>query len=422
MNKIFPIKSDTACLLKWSWSTVFLGTGKTSSCHRVQQDEITPETFNDFHNTPAKLKARSLMRQGIWPKSGCEYCEKIEAAGGVSDRQFNLKNLHYKYAHELDIDPTLDRVTPTILEAYFSNVCNMACLYCGPHFSSKWEAENNKHGEFNYKNLSLYTTKDVGFNSNYEKMVSQFWEWLKNNHHNVRDFHILGGEPFYQNELDQLIEFFNHNPNPNLKLSFVSNLKVEQKKFKETIDRFMDLKKQKKIGLFHITGSLDCWGPQQEYIRYGLNLNQFVENFEYMLDKDIILTINGAINALSIKTMPEYIRKINYWNSIRKEYDPKPSSHIYYSFMTVTTPHCMVPDIFRSGFFKEDFEEIVSNMPTNTDYQKNSKMHMEGIAKQVEAGPENLEQIDILKTYLTEMDWRRGTNWRATFPWLANYN
>ena len=31
-----------------------------------------------------------------------------------------------------------------ILEVYFSNVCNQACIYCSPEYSSMWEVENKK--------------------------------------------------------------------------------------------------------------------------------------------------------------------------------------------------------------------------------------------------------------------------------------
>jgi hypothetical protein len=43
---------------------------------------------------------------------------------------------------------------------------------------------------------------------------------------------------------------------------------------------------------------------------------------------------------------------------------------------------------------------------------------MEGIRKQIESTPRDPSRIADLKTYLTEIDRRRGTNWRELFPWL----
>ena len=36
MSFEFPIKTKTACQYKWTWSTVFLSTGTSSSCHRCK--------------------------------------------------------------------------------------------------------------------------------------------------------------------------------------------------------------------------------------------------------------------------------------------------------------------------------------------------------------------------------------------------
>ena len=50
-GKYFPIKTKTACQLKWAWSTLYLNNGETKSCHRTGQSELTPENFLNFHNT-----------------------------------------------------------------------------------------------------------------------------------------------------------------------------------------------------------------------------------------------------------------------------------------------------------------------------------------------------------------------------------
>lgn len=415
MKKIFPIKSDTACLLKWTWSTVFLNIGTTSSCHRVNHDKITVETFDSFHNTPRKIATREMMRRGEWPDQGCEYCRKIEEAGGVSDRQFQLSSMHYDVPSELLKDNSTNVVTPKILEVYFSNTCNMSCLYCGPHFSSMWEAENNRFGDFHNKQIHLLTTEQVGFNKEYEQMREKFFQWLEKYGHELQDLHILGGEPFHQPELEMCLNFFEKFPAPNMQLTLISNLKVNPNKFKNIINKMLKLKEDKKIREVQITGSLDCWGPQQEYIRYGLDLNEYIANMEYLLDKDIILCMNAAITALSIKTTPQYIEKMNSWNEIRRQYK---FHDIFFSFMTANAPPYMMPDIFLPGVFEEEFKQILNLMPRETNYQNENYEHMTGIHKQVETTPVNNDMINTLKIYLDEIDRRRNTNWRSLFPWL----
>jgi hypothetical protein len=200
-----------------------------------------------------------------------------------------------------------------------------------------------------------------------------------------------------------------------MRFTLISNLKVNPNKFKNIINKMIKLKQDKKIKELQITGSLDCWGPQQEYIRYGLDLNEYTANMEYLLDKNIILCMNAAITGLGIKTTPQYIEKMNSWNSIRRQYN---FHDIFFSFMTVNAPPYMMPDIFVPGLFENEFEQILNLMPRETHYQNKSYEHMTGIYKQIENTPVNDDMIQTLKIYLDEIDRRRNTNWRNLFPWL----
>jgi hypothetical protein len=110
---MFPIKTATACQFKWTWSTLFLSVGTSSSCHRCKGWDVT-EHMQDFHNHPGKLEDRTKMLQGLWPGNGCEYCRKIEDAGGISERTayINSSPLSPK---ELRTNPNEIKVTPRIL-------------------------------------------------------------------------------------------------------------------------------------------------------------------------------------------------------------------------------------------------------------------------------------------------------------------
>ena len=418
-RQVFPIKSATACLLKWAWSTVFLRQGTTSSCHRTDQHSIDPDNFANFHNLPTKVAARELMLKGGWPQQGCQYCEKIEAAGGMSDRQYQLHAGHDldRTPRELLVDPTATEVVPTILEIYFNNTCNMACLYCGAHFSSKWDEENKRFGM--YEN----DAKTVAFgwdnkqpDLNYEQMLSDFWQYLHDNdrYKHIRQYQIAGGEPFHQVELEASIDFWERHPNPDLTFNFITNLKVAPKKFAATIDRLGAMVREKKLMRVQISSSLDCWGPQQEYARWGLDLNEWQTNFEYLLDKPYVQQcINSAINPLSIMTTNELIKRMNLWN------DHLPDNRkIAYSFMTVMAPPWMDPAIFGPGVFEQGFTDILFQMRETNPMERSAREHMQGIARQIATSTRNVAMINGLKDYLTEIDRRRGTNWRQLFPWL----
>jgi organic radical activating enzyme len=419
---IFPIQTETGCLLKWAWSTIYLGQGKTASCHRVDQHTIDPNNVGNFHNQPEKILARELMLDGKWPGKGCEYCKKIEDAGGMSDRIYQLEQVENNKNYEiipkaLVNNPQATHVVPTILEIYFNNTCNMSCLYCGSHFSSKWEEENRRFGE--YRSERLRFGYNLAQNPNYEQMLADFWTWLAkdNNYLHIRQYQIAGGEPFYQKEFDQSIEFWEQHPNPDLTFNMITNLKVAPKKFRSYIDKFGDMVRDGKLRKLQISSSLDCWGPEQEYVRWGLDLSEWQENFEYLLDKPWVQQcINSAVSALTIKTLPELIKNIIQWNS-----QAEGIKKIYYSFMSIMYPKQMDPAIFGAGVFDDDFAlvlELMDQIPNPSPADRSSRAHMQGIAQQIAQAPRDVNSIECLQEYLTELDRRRDTNWRELFPWL----
>jgi len=398
-NRVFPIVTDTACQLKWTWSTVYLTTENTASCHRTDHHKFDLDKF-DFHNTPKKLDDRNRMLDGKWPDKGCTYCKDIESAGGQSDR---LTNLDFPGIHappELDHNPIAVHVTPRILEVYFDNTCNLKCLYCGPHFSSLWDAENVKHGD-----PAFVKSKNIELNK------QKLFEWLKQHGHNLTVFNILGGEPLYQPELEQVLTLFEQYPAPELKLQMFTNLNARLPYLQKIIQRVKKLIDTECIREFEITASLDCWGAPQEYVRYPLNLQEWEKNFEYLLSESWInLIINSTVTPLTVKTLPDLLEKINHWGLTRK---------VYHYQNSVNGPDHMFIDLF-GDIFREDFDRAISLKPDQTPEDLASKNYLIGIAKQSQHGGPKPEQIRQLFDFLNTMDHRRNTHWPTVFPWLID--
>lgn len=407
-KKYFPIKTATSCQLKWNWSTVKLYDGTTSSCHRVSQDRITPETFNQFHNTPKKIADRDLMLNGQWPQGGCEYCKNIEDAGGFSDRMFH-SDIPNMYPPELELDPTATNVTPRILEVYFDNVCNMSCLYCWDVLSSKIHLENQKFGRFEKDGVIIDNTSTPIPNK--DLMNLAFWQWLEENKNSIRRLHILGGEPFYQPQFEECLEFLEQHPCPELEFNVISNLKISNQKLKRFLNRIKWLVDNKHICRFDLTASIDCFGEEQEYVRYGIDLTQWKDNFQTVANEEwVYLNINQTLSVLTIKTVPELIKFINHLRSDRE---------IGHYFSTVVKTHEFLhPGIFGPGFFSNDFDAILNEMPTITWQQQTAKKYMSGIKEQLETCERSNLMIKRLGIFLNEMDRRRNLNWRSVFPWL----
>jgi len=407
--KIFPIKTETACQSKWTWSTIWLNKGETSSCHRVRSVPLNPNNFGDFHNRPQKIKDRELMLQGQWPTGGCEYCKNIEEAGGWSDRQHN-NEIDGLYPKELDENPLATVVTPRIVEIFAKNTCNLSCIYCGEDLSSQIENENKKYG---YANSLIDRIKQVDANQN-DFYFNKFFEWLNDNIQNLARLHLLGGETFIQHDLiTRVLEILKQNPSPKLQLNIFSNFNAPSKYWYDYTTQIKDLCSSGHLGRFDLTCSIDCWGPEQEYVRSGLKLDILEEYFAWAAEQSedwLYLNINQTISSMTIKTMPDLIDKLNLYNKHR---------HIGHYFMLVDGNRYHHPDIFDYSMWSDDFNRIFNAMRKKTVEDFEAIKRMDGIQKRLENTckyqPVYVKQ---LHDYLDELDRRRKTNWRQLFPYL----
>lgn len=410
-NKYFPIKTKTSCKLKWTWSTIHLHDAMSASCHRTAFNFFNEKNFSNFHNNDKVLQDRQNMLAGHWPETSCGYCREIEEAGGFSDRMLHL-TIPGQIPDELAGDSTSINVTPKILEVYLNNVCNLGCLYCNESSSSVINNENTKFGPFE-KNGVVLKSSTHNYSSQF---LPLFLDWLQTNYNKIERLHILGGEPFYQKEFEILLDFLSNQLNPNCEINIVTNLMVSKTNLAKYIDIFYNLTKQKKIKRLDITCSIDCFGPQQEYVRSGLDLDQWKTNFEFLVSqKWIKLSINQVVTVLTIKTMPElleYLQKIKLTRKIGQYFSTPPPQ---------LGPSYMHPKILPIIEFQEDFEKVLLMMKPIDDDSQTAYNYMQGIIDECKSMTQDDNEILKLFTFLDEKDRRRGTNWKLLFPWLEKY-
>ena len=420
---MFPIKKSPACVLKWSASTIWIQSGYTASCYSASVSKT--KSLKNFHNTPEKIRDRNKMLQGEWPGYGCQKCQYREQAGHESDRTLhNRKTKHY--APELDHNPEAVEVTPTNLEVYFSNECNMKCISCSETLSSQWAKENKHYGRFEFGSIKLGTglkyTKsiadqdqgewkfDVKKNSkqDHKTRLAEFWQWMKNNHLSLRRLNILGGEPFYQKNIKDLLEFYKHNPNPELQFSVTSNLNIDREKFDWYIDKFVFLTGNNNIKNLQIVASIDNLGISAGYIRHGLDILKWYNNFNTLCNTtDVQLGVNSCISAL---TIPEFKNLVEMINNSRKQFN----KDIWWSMEPVTlspTSPFLHPKVF--GHLLNDFyDAILQEMdPTQSEYAI-----FDGWQKQWRVLEPDIDMMKQTVILLNEMDRRRNTVWQDAFP------
>lgn len=389
---------DPCCLNKWTWSTIFLQTMKTNSCHRVYLDDLTIDNFAQFHNTNNKIAARKKMLAGEWPGYGCEYCKNIEISGGISDRNIVNNQLEY-LPTQCETQDSL-YTTPKILEVYFSNKCNMKCTYCNSSLSSLWQKELEKFNLHDHNKKHILNTK------NFETVKKIFWIWLQENYKKIREYRILGGEPFFQSEFQDNLDFFEKNDCRHLKVVVFTNLKISKNNLIKNLNKIKNIIENKKVDYFEIVISVDCYGPAQEYIRTGFDQDSFDNNMETIVNnyKMINLQFHSTITGLSIPTMYKLLQKRNTWQEFMGQ---KINWNANFVGHNVLTPH-----IYPKGYFDADLNKACEQL--------------QGIEKEILIGYKNtinnnnfeLEKIQNLKSYLDVLDKRRNTNWKKVFPWL----
>jgi organic radical activating enzyme len=420
-KKYFPKITDPQCQLKWNWSTLMLTEGTTSTCHRCENIPLNLENFNNFHNLPFKIKEREIMLSGKWPTvdnggSGhCTYCKKVEDVGGVSDRM-NMLTIPNQVPPELFQNPRATTITPKILEIFMNDTCNLKCTYCNIRDSSQWKNEIKRFGPLYQPNGKIFSdfTPDANAmqkHKNHKLFFQKTLEWIEKNGHHLSRLHLLGGETFYQSELKQVLDVLGKIKNPHLELNILSNLMVKEDTFKTAIEQIKKLCKDRNIGRFDLTASIDGWGPEAEYARSGLKLDYFEKLFAYAVnEKWIILHTNQTITSMSVRSIPALNEKIKQYRKINKK--------ITLRFMMVHGMPQLHPEAFGYNFWQDDVKKILQTMPTDDNTDNKAILYMKGLFDSIQNKEPNFKTVQFFKYYLDQLDKRRNTNWRKVFPYL----
>ena len=171
---------------------------------------------------------------------------------------------------------------PISFDYRFSNLCNFKCRMCGPMLSSSWEAEAVKHFE-NYAEKEPWIKLKPELKKNSEAMYREMIDLGDQ----IEEIYWVGGEPLMFKEHWQIMTGL-ANSGQSKKVYARYNTNLSRTTFPvsvpprgvninlwELLTRFRD---------WQICASLDGTGVIGEYIRTGLNYNQFIENFEEGLE------------------------------------------------------------------------------------------------------------------------------------------
>src|SRR6056300_330632 len=314
--------SESFCGAKWYNATIWLGHGGTTSCHHPPAHQIDLEEIKTnpsaIHNTRHKKKMRDMMQKGDRPKE-CEYCWKIEDMEKDSDGNEPVSDRVYKTViyedKDLDTAATLDPqfdVNLKTLEIAFNRTCQLACSYCNPAFSSTWVKDIRTNGGYQgvKSDARGHFIDDAPYAEPFDQgefnpYVDAFWRWWPELSKDLEEIRVTGGEPLMTPDIYQLFDWFETTDEPNkdnMRFAINSNLMAKDDLLNKLIDGTQN------INRFHLYTSCEAFGPQAEYIRDGLNWEQWTTNFERICSEARLegLHMMMTINALCLDTIVEF--------------------------------------------------------------------------------------------------------------------
>ena len=435
--------SPSFCLAKWNQVSLHLPTGMTNSCYHPPLHRIDPKAVASnparLHNTDEKIEQRKQMLSGKRPP-GCSYCWKIEDAGGISDRvDRSGEPWAIQDFDNIVANPTDTNWTPRYVEVNFNHGCNFKCSYCSPQFSTTWGKEIDTYGQYptspahNAPEHFQGARKPIPHRET-NPYVTAFWKWWPTLYKNLKHFRMTGGEPMMDHNTYKVLQYVIDNPKKDLHLNVTSNMCPPDAKLK---NKYFDMVKRicldEHVEHFMQFVSVDAFGPQAEYIRYGLNWNYFTDTVEEFLERipvrnsvTFIITYNN-LSVTSLDKLLEYIRQLRQrfsttyqrvWFDIPLLRQPawQQITLLPESYQMIHEDNIDMMKKFQEGEFKDpewssyavykDFE--IQKMQRNLDYWRNN----------LDA---NAQHKKNFYAFFNEHDRRRGTSFEKTFPEMEEF-
>ena len=288
-------KPDTMCLAPWVHTYLSPQTERRMCCASREPAQnfrqyidtesgtgrYIPVTLDEHWNSDHMRSVRRRMMAGeTLPE--CEVCnDKLLNTSVYRDYFTHL------FGHKFDeivSNTTAEGRTslqPVSWDYRFSNLCNFKCRMCGDMLSSSWETEQRTHNMVDWRNPknnwmqpdirdSISQFQDSQIEAEFAAAVEQ---------HRVEEIYWVGGEPLmYEQHWRYMKRIVELGDGPRVYARYNTNLSRVRY---GGVDLFDDILAH--IRDWQICASLD--GTQQigEYIRTGLDYEQFCRNFEHGL-------------------------------------------------------------------------------------------------------------------------------------------
>lgn len=427
--RVIDTVSESYCAAKWLNATIWLGHGQSTSCHHPPAHRINPAELeanpSAIHNTEHKKLMRKFMLEGKRPNE-CEYCWKIEdnAPDALSDRVYKTviyTDEQIKQTTEMPWDADVSLKT---LEISFERTCNFACSYCNPAFSTTWVKDIKRNGP--YQNIisdgrghftDTAPWAESPKNEADNPYIQAFWKWWESDlADSLEEIRITGGEPLMAPSVWKLFQWFKDNPERSRKMRFAINSNLVPKK--ELLDKLIELSHS--IPHLEIYTSCEAVGRQAEYIRDGLNYNQWFENMHRLVTEGSVKAIHCmmTINSLCLPSITAFMSDMLAFKERHGQEYGKMSLNIlrFPSFQSCA----ILPDDLKHLYRARLEAWFDDNRSRLNNWEAEQVHRLVEYLDTVKTPHRNTSELPKLyndfKQFYTQYDQRRGKNFRDTFP------
>jgi len=380
IKKVLDLKGPGFCLEKWGTSTLHLSTGQEHGCHHCPPIKIDPAELIEpaaLFNHSHKRQVRLEMLTGGKPKE-CSYCHESK---GLQDRIIQSGH-SYNWFNSYTNDVYSN---PKSLEISFSNVCNLACSYCGPNFSSKWQSEITTKGNYPNGYNKLYITPIL--EKNYNPYIEAFWNYWPTIKQELKTLRITGGEPLLSKHTFKML-----NEAGNIPVTINTNLSVDD----IVIDELISVIRKKKNIMVATSG--ESQGVKAEYSRHGLDYNKWLKNLNRLNEEcpNVKLHIMSTYNVFAVSSFTSFLKDV-------RSIDRRISLHI----TRLTEPDFLTHRLIND--YKQESLDFISN-----NFKKSTFEKFKNIILDDEPTDDNIKRKFF--EFITEYDQRRGLSFVKTFP------
>jgi organic radical activating enzyme len=338
----------------------------------------------NWHKHDDIVAAKKLLQQNIWPKN-CAFCENQETQGRMDSMRLNGMSAYKTYQND---DLTLE-IRP-------GSVCNFACQTCWPAASSRVSAFY-KQADIPIQEKLMFTSVDIDKKTNFDN-----FDFLQPIAHRIKSVVLLGGEPFYDKNCLQFLDWWDKNTQSEL-LLFTNGSQIKFDFLEKTT---------KKITLVF---SLDAAEKPAEYIRFGTEWDKVYNNLlkaQTYSNVDVRINITQSVyNYVYLDKLLELF--IDNWPSLIT-FGPVFEAHFNES---------VIPLQFRQTII--DRLNVTINKISQASIEQGQKQNaMNAIASTINNLNNtefNLENWEQFKDFVGKMDKVKGININHYCPEVAQY-